>query len=1104
MWTPRRIGLLAAGLLCYLTCYFGYARSFLGAIDGLPGLPEEYRRPAPGDVPSVFVPRDKPKPVEEKLKLAFGRDCPELGRPIKLELHSRSMVLAAAEFQLTPDGRARFRQISVALFGKDKGDGHHPEINTLRGNVAFLKFDRPVQWLSDISTRKVTEAELNDQIEVVNNRRSEERTDDISLYIHNGPLYFSEEKHQIWTHDVIHLKDVKSKPKPIEIFGTGMVLDLLTDAPPAKPGQRKPKQESITGVKRIVLNANVLMYLYVDSQSSFPAGGREEAGSKGERKPSGAPAAPAVEEKAQIKIKTPGRFTYEFGKEKEDDLATFEANQAGRDSLEPPDVHVERRQPGSNAADQLNCEKLVLRLRRRNDDDKNPAKPAGPAGSGPEQNLQIETAHATGTEVILTSDAENLEAHCIELIHNSRTMTTFLRGDPKMWACKDGHVIHARELQIQEEKVPADRDNPEGKKFQRVNARGPGQVDLAPDKTNKNKKPLHAVWQDRLTTSRDGPHTLLTLTGQARFEDDEHDQYLQAETLKVWLEERPAPAGKPAQPPPSGAGEPPLQQKTRPHHLEGLTDVEARSPEMNLHKAARLVVWFKDVPPETILVTPGQGVAPSGNGRGTMNPPRLEGQPRIEGPARPGSGSEPAPSGASVPAGPEKKAPPRPIDLTARQVEAWVLRSESNGETRNVLDKLYTEGNVHVVQDPDAAKPDEKGVDIQGEWLQLTYHPDGHHLVVGGPSDLAQVRMDKIYILGPEVNIDQAANKVWVTGVGAMQLESNQTPSGTPISKSVPLVIHWNQSMLFNGKFAEFHGGIQATQENARLTCQSMVVWFDRPISLKQGNPSDKPAKVEKLLCDRSVCIEDSTQEGNRLVKWQQITGVAVEVLTLENDEEDQRLKTPAAKASRSDSNQITTAGPGTVRIFQPGSNDPLASPDASPQPGGAPGPKAASRTDEVMKLTYIAFRDRMSANNQTNKANFWGNVQVLNLPSDSPQRDVDLVTLLDNMPRDAFYLSCDQLMVMTRKENGRTSQEMEARHRVLVKAREFSGRCDRLTFNEAKDQIILFGTDNEPAYLWRVIAKGAEPDQAVGKKIIYIRSTGHYQVDGGKWMSGR
>ena len=88
-------------------------------------------------------------------------------------------------------------------------------------------------------------------------------------------------------------------------------------------------------------------------------------------------------------------------------------------------------------------------------------------------------------------------------------------------------------------------------------------------------------------------------------------------------------------------------------------------------------------------------------------------------------------------------------------------------ENKNKLERFWTEGSVTVRQDSE--KPGEKGVDIKGDTLQMTAHPDGNFLVVTG--DLAQLRMDRMLIVGPEVNIDQATNKAWVNGVGAMQME---------------------------------------------------------------------------------------------------------------------------------------------------------------------------------------------------------------------------------------------------------------------------------------------------------------------------------------------
>src|SRR5262249_27708980 len=164
-----------------------------------------------------------------------------------------------------------------------------------------------------------------------------------------------------------------------------------------------------------------------------------------------------------------------------------------------------------------------------------------------------------------------------------------------------------------------------------------------------------------------------------------------------------------------------------------------------------------------------------------------------------------------------------------------------------------------VHQDPDPAKPDEKGVFIEGDTLQLDGQlradgsSDGNFLIVRG--DLAKLLMDKLLVTGPEVNINQAENKAWVTGAGAMQMESSTAFGGQKTDKPVPLTVYWNESMYFEGSYAEFQGAIQAEQLTSHVSGQSMQVYFDRPISLKEGNKSDEPARVKDVVIDKKVDI---------------------------------------------------------------------------------------------------------------------------------------------------------------------------------------------------------------------------------------------------------
>src|SRR5205823_4332010 len=137
--------------------------------------------------------------------------------------------------------------------------------------------------------------------------------------------------------------------------------------------------------------------------------------------------------------------------------------------------------------------------------------------------LEIENAHATGKEVVLKSDAEILEAYGNDFFYDARTKQSILKGEPEMWALKEGNEIHALELRLVDQKGA-----------QQVTAIGPGRIDMLDKATGK--RPLHARWKETLISSKDGAYDLFVFTTDAAFLDDEHNQKLQGDVLKVWLE----------------------------------------------------------------------------------------------------------------------------------------------------------------------------------------------------------------------------------------------------------------------------------------------------------------------------------------------------------------------------------------------------------------------------------------------------------------------------------------------------------------------------------------------------------------------------------------
>jgi lipopolysaccharide export system protein LptA len=1179
MWTPRRIVLLAFGFLLFFGTYLGYGTSYIGRIDGLPPLPPAYWNPLTKETPP---PPRRHTRLEEKLTQAFGPNCPELTRPIRVELHSRNMVVAAAEYQITPEGQVSFNLISVVMCAKDRGDGQPVEMNTIRGDVALLTFDRPVTNLSEIGSRKVVEARLDGRIEVVSNRRRPQRDQDLKVQIAKGPLFYNEPRHLIWTQDWVHLVDHKPKPHPHDVRGQGMEMELLAEPRPNKPGAppRRGRSDSITGVKRIALHSAVDMHLYVDGKSGFLGGqagaNKPAAGAPvpaGEAPPPAGPSTPP----SHVHITTPGRFTYDIFQDH--DLARFEVPDAAPEQRVPMDVTVVRHHPAPAGPDQLICQYLELRIHRK---DRGPAiiggqqppaqAPAKEARPG-EAGLDIETAHALrrgSKEVVLTSDSEKLVARGHDFFYDARKGLTVLKGEPTMEANKDGSLIVAREMRILDIKSPleagpgvvarVDPGKPAPRTHQEVTAQGPGEIHLMDKATER--RTLHAYWQDKLVSSKDGPLDLLVLTGDARFVDEKDEQNLKADTIKVWLE----PAEKPRGASTSTNTSP--QQSHRPQHLDASGRVIARSRELNINDSNRLVVWFKNVPVEALPSTdraPGKperssgGLTPArspGTSTGGLTPPRSPGdggrqvvvaerpaapvapssspppyQPGMPLPAissPPGTAGQTVPQvagprgGATLPAGPIEPAPAptqpvrnpekdgpalnapaesdkprgenaRPIDLKARSVEVWVLRSP----VRNQLDKVWCEGDVHVRQD--ASRPEEKDTTVDGQTLQLTWTPLGNLLTVTG--DLAQLRMDKIYIIGPEVNIDQAKNIAWVHGVGAMQMDSKTNFQGEAMQKAVPLTVHWNKSMFFDGASAEFHGGIQAEQEKARLACHQLQVFFDRTISLKEGNKGGQEANVRYLVCDQEVRLEDSSYQGEQLVKYQRIEGRVVEVKAIPVD------APPGRGGKGSAGNQMVVYGPGTVRIWQPGSVDPLAPPEKGPATApkpAAPAPRPGDKPDET-KMTYVAFQRRMNGDSQKKTAKFWGGVRVLNLPCKNPNMPLDLDTFLaiNPMPEGAMYMRCERLEVLDEVVNGKSNQQMEAHDKVYVQAREFYARADSVYYNQAKDQVIFDGTKSGQTTLWKIVGQGTKPQEITGKKIIYSRKTGKTDVIEADGLSG-
>src|SRR5205085_9541316 len=134
---------------------------------------------------------------------------------------------------------------SLAVWGNNTGDAAYPEINTIRSDLAYITFDRPVSNPMEMGNRKIVACELVKNIRIFNNRRTPQQNDDIEVRVLTEPLFYDEKKNKIWTDGYVQLLDKQTQPQPTMIRAKGLDLYLTRNdgKPPANPAPAAPKPQ---------------------------------------------------------------------------------------------------------------------------------------------------------------------------------------------------------------------------------------------------------------------------------------------------------------------------------------------------------------------------------------------------------------------------------------------------------------------------------------------------------------------------------------------------------------------------------------------------------------------------------------------------------------------------------------------------------------------------------------------------------------------------------------------------------------------------------------------------------------------------------------------
>lgn len=938
----------------------------------------------------------------------FGPLCPELNAPISMEWRPKNgaqqppshrgvgVHVFAHDYEVLKENPrlVRLHPCSIVhVQASPSGKPEQDEINTVRGQEAFVEFDRPIDKLTDVSGAQAVGGWINGKVELKNNRRTDDAHDDVVVFTER--LDFREDKNKIWTDGAIKVIESDS-----QITGVGVEIELTEVR---KPGE-KPRAEA----RRLRIYRDVSFFLFVSGEENFLGAPAPPVGGP-------APAAPKSTAPTPIRVTSRGPFTYDL----EARQASFiESVRVLRQAPAP--------KPGDNGpVDQLECDKLVLDFESKSAEElakeSKPVDPKNPRIVGPAGDMRLKSATATGAQVLLLSESERLQATGTYLLFETRTRRSILRGEREAVALHDNAVIRARSLIIEQ------GDNNTVRNFV---ADGPnGSLETQRDEKSKDRGSLRIRWQGQLTMAgKPGVDSqLVTINGGVELDADR--LALKSERLKVWL---------------VGIGDTSAGRNRRvePVKIEASGAVSAKGDNLAVVSESLLVdiVYLKSP-----LAAPGK-TAPTPVAKAEEKP-------------------APALKNAQVRSEPKKPEEDQ-LDVRAKRVALVV---ERQGEVARPI-KAWAEGDVVVTQ---PTTHQTTPLEIRGHTLDFNRAPEGDIVTVGGAEHrFAFIKSSEMTIAGKNhVRLNEPKNRLDVAGPGYLIRPSQNDLTGKPTEKPQDLRVDWEKSMAFDGKFANFEGGVKAQQGTAEIYCHTMEVAFDQRISfheLREGRGRDKRklAKIDSVDCDKDVIVYDSLKKGDAFVRN---TTLRVPELHFDNNNHSTEAK-----------------GPGTILIME--RND-----AGAPAIVGVDAKQPAS-PEYPFTLTRISFQGVLQAKQDTRNIKLFENIRIVRSPAERPDAPLDE----DRLKGDGMVVEAlkHAIVGVVTGEDGKEYRDFQAEGNVRVQARDFWGLGDKLSYDQKKDLLVFTGSSDQKAKLYRQARPGEAATEYPARTIMFWRGQNRIVTD--------
>ncbi len=395
------------------------------------------------------------------------------------------------------------------------------------------------------------------------------------------------------------------------------------------------------------------------------------------------------------------------------------------------------------------------------------------------------------------------------------------------------------------------------------------------------------------------------------------------------------------------------------------------------------------------------------------------------------------------------------------------------------LSEVVVNGNARL-NETQTPEPGERPLLITGDRVHaVQQRPDAAVVTVVGTPGHVEGR--GLALDGAAVNMDQAANKVWIDGPGRMTLVVERDMQGEPTAQATPLYVDWQGSMQFDGRQATFERQVVAYREQEKLQTQTLeVILSDQVVFRREARPAQRP-EVAQLRCHGGVFMERRVFDPRQ--QLESFEQMQTHDLTI-----DQR------------SGAVFASGPGWIKRLgytKRSQNAPLAT-----TRGTLAGPSATLPEDEK-QLTFlrVEFNRSVTGNFRRRQMIFGDTVQTVYAPV--PHWDATVnPDRPDQVGPQGVVLTCERLTV-TEMQAGKDKRwfELVAEGNTVVEGQAFTANAERLTYTEDKSLLILEGTPRAAAELWRQERLGGKVSRAAARKIMFWSDTNRIEVDGAEFL---